>query len=124
MFGGGDDPPDRSDHLGGGASRGGVIATGKKKTDRVLLYTDGACTGNPGPGGWGAVLVHSSTGRRREISGAVADTTNNRMELIAVIEGLRLLRRPADVDVYSDSRYVVQGMNEWIDNWIKRQQRG
>ncbi len=91
-----------------------------KKIDRVLLYTDGACSGNPGPGGWGAVLIHESTGKRREISGAKRMTTNNRMELTAVIEGLRTLRRPADVDVMSDSKYVVQGMTEWIHNWIKR----
>lgn len=85
-----------------------------------MLYTDGACKGNPGPGGWAAVLIHPSTGKRREISGAEIATTNNRMELRAVIEGLKLLRRPVRVDVYSDSRYVVQGMSEWIHDWVRR----
>jgi ribonuclease HI len=86
----------------------------------VLLYTDGACSGNPGPGGWAAILVHPTSGKRREISGAERLTTNNRMELTAAIEGLRTLKRPANVEVYSDSRYVVQGMSEWIHDWIRR----
>ncbi len=86
----------------------------------MLLYTDGACKGNPGPGGWAAILIHPATGKEREISGAEPATTNNRMELTAVIEGLRLLRKPADVDVYSDSRYVVQGMTSWIHDWVRR----
>ena len=85
---------------------------------RVILYTDGACSGNPGPGGWAAILIHPATGKRREISGAERLTTNNRMELIAAIEGLAL-RRPSAVEVFSDSRYVVQGMNEWIHDWIR-----
>jgi ribonuclease HI len=88
--------------------------------ERVLLYADGACKGNPGPGGWAAILVHPRSGKRREISGAHPATTNNRMELTAVIEGLRSIRRPADVEVVSDSRYVVQGMTEWIHDWIRR----
>jgi len=92
----------------------------RKDADRVLLYTDGACAGNPGPGGWGAILVHASSGRRQEISGASRATTDNRMELTAVIEGLRRLRRASDVDIYSDSRYVVEGMSTWIHNWIRR----
>ena len=99
---------------------GDAIVPVKRDDDRVLLYTDGACSGNPGPGGWGAILVHPSSGRRREISGASRATTNNRMELTAVIEGLRTLRRTTDVDVYSDSRYVVQGMSTWIKDWIRR----
>ncbi len=86
----------------------------------MLLYTDGACSGNPGPGGWAAILVHPTSGKRREISGAERLTTNNRMELTAAIEGLRTLKRPANVQVYSDSRYVVQGMSEWIRDWIRR----
>lgn len=88
--------------------------------DRVIIYTDGACSGNPGPGGWAAILIHAATGYRREISGAERMTTNNRMEMIGVIEGLKALRRPSEVEVVSDSRYVVQGMNEWIHNWIRR----
>jgi ribonuclease HI len=86
----------------------------------VLLYADGACKGNPGPGGWAAILVHPLSGKRREISGAHPATTNNRMELTAVIEGLRLISRPTHVEVVSDSRYVVQGMTEWIHDWIRR----
>jgi len=92
----------------------------KKDDDRVFLYTDGACKGNPGPGGWAAVLIHPASGKRREIWGAVPSTTNNRMELTAVIEGLKLIVRPVDVEVVSDSRYVVQGMSEWIHDWIRR----
>jgi ribonuclease HI len=86
----------------------------------VLLYTDGACKGNPGPGGWAAILIHEPSGKRREISGADPATTNNRMELTAVIEGLKSLRRPSVVEVYSDSIYVVQGMRTWIHDWIRR----
>jgi ribonuclease HI len=85
----------------------------------MLLYADGACKGNPGPGGWAAILIDGS-GERVEISGATPQTTNNRMELMGVIEGLKLLVNPAVVDVYSDSRYVVQGMSEWIHDWIRR----
>ena len=86
----------------------------------MLLYSDGACFGNPGPGGWAAILVHPATGKRREISGAERLTTNNRMELTAVIRGLKCLWRPSEVEVYSDSRYVVQGMTTWIHDWIRR----
>ena len=88
--------------------------------DHVLLYTDGACSGNPGPGGWAAILVHPDSGKRQEISGGEPRTTNNRMELMGVIRGLEHLRWPADVEVISDSNYVVRGMNEWIHNWIRR----
>ena len=90
------------------------------RPEKVLLYTDGACSGNPGPGGWAAVLVHPASGKRSEISGAERLTTNNRMELTAAIEGFRSLKRPAQVEVFSDSRYVVQGMSEWIHDWIRR----
>ena len=71
----------------------------------VTIYTDGACSGNPGPGGWAAILM--AGGAKKELSGGEADTTNNRMELMAVIEGLRALKRPCKVDIYSDSAYVV-----------------
>jgi len=87
---------------------------------RVLIYVDGACSGNPGPGGWAAILVHPVSGRHREISGAEPHTTNNRMELTAAIRGLDALRRPSDVEVWSDSTYVIRGMNEWIHDWIRR----
>ena len=84
----------------------------------VRLFTDGSCHGNPGPGGWGAILEYD--GRRREISGAERSTTNNQMELRAVLEGLRALREPCTVEVWTDSRYVVDGMKSWIHNWKRR----
>jgi len=82
------------------------------------IYTDGACRGNPGPGGWGAVLMHD--GRERELSGADPATTNNRMELTAVIEALAALKRPVKARVYTDSQYVRLGILEWVANWKKR----
>ena len=86
---------------------------------KVTIYTDGACSGNPGPGGWGAIL--SASGVSREISGGEAHTTNNRMELMAVIKSLALLTRPCDVKLYSDSAYVVNAFNQhWIEGWQKR----
>ena len=85
------------------------------KTIRVAIHTDGACSGNPGPGGWGAVLVYDRA--CREISGGAADTTNNRMELTAAIEALNALRRPCAVDLYTDSRYVRDGIMQWIRTW-------
>ncbi len=85
---------------------------------RVTLYTDGACSGNPGPGGWGAVLLYGE--HRREISGAENETTNNRMEITAVIEGLKLLKYPCEVDVFSDSAYTVNAFSEgWVYAWEK-----
>jgi len=84
----------------------------------VELYTDGACRGNPGPGGWAALLV--SGGRRKEVSGAESATTNNRMELTAAIEGLKVLKRRCAVDLYTDSKYVLQGATEWLPNWKAR----
>lgn len=86
---------------------------------RVELYTDGACSGNPGPGGWGYVLKHPDSGTEREDSGGERETTNNRMELTSVIRGLESLDRPCRVDLYSDSQYVVKGLREWIDGWKK-----
>ena len=82
---------------------------------RVELYTDGACSGNPGPGGWGVLLRAGE--REKELSGAVSETTNNRMELMAAIEGLRALKRPADVDLYTDSVYVRDGITRWLARW-------
>ena len=85
----------------------------------VIIYTDGACSGNPGPGGWGSILMYKDT--KKEISGASADTTNNIMEITAVIEGLKLLKEPCIVQIYSDSAYVVNAFNQhWIENWIKK----
>lgn len=86
----------------------------------VHLYSDGACSGNPGPGGWAFILRHSLSGKTIEESGAETLTTNNQMELQAVIEGLRRLKRSTSVHVVTDSSYVQRGMTEWIDNW-KRQ---
>lgn len=85
---------------------------------RIVLYTDGACSGNPGAGGWGAVLLYGE--HKREISGGEAETTNNRMELTAVIEGLERLKYPCEVDVYSDSAYTVNAFTEgWVYGWAK-----
>ena len=85
----------------------------------VTLYTDGACSGNPGPGGWGAILLYGA--HRRELSGGERSTTNNRMELTAVIEGLRLLKEPCTVELWSDSRYVIDALDKgWARSWQKR----
>ena len=84
----------------------------------VNIYTDGACSGNPGPGGWAAILEFGM--HRKELSGFMAGTTNNRMELFAAISGLGALKEPCNVNLYSDSNYLVQAFNEhWIDNWKK-----
>lgn len=87
---------------------------------RIELYTDGACSGNPGPGGWACVLKHPATGSRKELSGGEAQTTNNRMELRAAIEGLRLLKTPTRVDLTSDSKYVLDGLSSWLAGWKKK----
>lgn len=85
----------------------------------VQLYTDGACSGNPGPGGWGFILRHPASGKEREGSGGQAETTNNQMELMAVIEGLRALKSRSQVEVITDSKYVAQGSAEWMPGWKK-----
>ena len=85
----------------------------------VTVYTDGACSGNPGPGGWGAILMYNDY--KKEISGGSKSTTNNIMEITAVIEALKILKNPCKVTVYSDSAYVVNCFNQnWIYNWIKK----
>lgn len=85
----------------------------------IIMYTDGACSGNPGPGGWGTILKYSSM--EKELSGGTEDTTNNRMELTAVIEGLRALTEPCKVDIYSDSKYVVDAIVKgWAVSWRER----
>jgi ribonuclease HI len=84
----------------------------------VEIYTDGACRGNPGPGGWAALLVFGS--ERKEVSGSEAATTNNRMELSAAIGGLGALKRRCAVKLYTDSKYVLQGITEWLPNWKAR----
>jgi len=90
---------------------------GERPKPRVLLFTDGACSGNPGPGGWAYVLKHPASGKVREAFGGEPATTNNRMELRAVIEGLESLTRPARVELYSDSKYVLGGLKEWMAGW-------
>ena len=86
--------------------------------EKVTIYTDGACSGNPGPGGWGAILMYQEN--KKEISGGKKNTTNNEMELTAVIEALKLLKFPCQVDLYSDSAYVVNAfLQNWIGNWVK-----
>ncbi len=84
----------------------------------VDVFTDGACSGNPGPGGYAAILRYGD--HTREISGCEADTTNNRMELKAVIAALKCLKRPSSVRVFTDSTYVVKGMTEWIGGWVRK----
>jgi ribonuclease HI len=86
--------------------------------EAVVIYTDGACKGNPGPGGWGALLRYG--GRERELYGGERATTNNRMELTAVIRALESLKRPCDVDLYTDSQYVRNGIMTWIRDWKRR----
>jgi len=85
------------------------------KKSRVTIYTDGACSGNPGPGGWGVLLRYGEV--EKEISGGEPETTNNRMELTAAIQGLQALNQPCRVDVYTDSEYLKKGVTEWMANW-------
>ena len=86
-------------------------------SDKIEIYTDGACLGNPGRGGWGAILIYKE--HQKKISGGEKDTTNNRMELQAVIEALKLLKKPSDINLYTDSKYVIDGITTWIKGWKK-----
>lgn len=95
----------------------------KNEDIEVILYTDGACSGNPGPGGWAYILHHVPSGKTDEKAGAEWETTNNRMEIQAIIEGLKRLKRPTRVKVITDSKYVVQSMTEWMKNWKKNNWR-
>lgn len=89
---------------------------------KVSIYTDGACSGNPGPGGWGAVLMYGNL--KKELSGGARETTNNRMELSGVISALEALKEPCKVELYSDSQYVVKAINEgWLSSWQKKNWR-
>ncbi|MBZ5709619.1 ribonuclease HI [Nannocystis pusilla] len=90
------------------------VNTGRSQ---VELFTDGACSGNPGPGGWAYILRHSRTGTEIEASGGEAATTNQRMELTAALKGLEALKLPCAVTLYSDSQYVTKGITEWLPNW-------
>ena len=89
-----------------------------KKEPVVEIFTDGACSGNPGPGGYGAILKYGS--RKKEISGCEAGTTNNRMEMMAVIVALKQLKRPCKIKLFSDSSYLVKGITQWMPGWIRR----
>ena len=91
--------------------------TSAETRPRIELFTDGACLGNPGPGGWAFILHHLGSGRRREASGGHPRTTNNRMELLSAIRGLEALDRPCEVTLISDSQYVVNGLREWMAGW-------
>lgn len=91
-----------------------------ERRETVHLFTDGACSGNPGPGGWAYILRDGRTGVEKEASGGEPATTNNRMELMAVIEGLSALKRPTVVELHSDSQYVLNGMREWLAAWKAR----
>jgi ribonuclease HI len=86
--------------------------------DKVIIYTDGACSGNPGAGGWGAILIYGDN--EKEINGFEANTTNNRMELMAAIEALRLIKRSCKVELHTDSEYLRKGITEWITGWKAR----
>jgi ribonuclease HI len=101
---------------------GGVNDQTASEPDRptVELYTDGACSGNPGPGGWAFLLRHPKTGKAIERNGGEKETTNNRMELSAVIEGLTVLTRPSTVELFSDSQYVLKGLKEWMAGWKRK----
>jgi len=85
---------------------------------KIEIFTDGSCLGNPGNGGWCAILRYN--GHEKILSGNEKDTTNNRMELLAVINALEALKEPCEIELYSDSTYVLKGLNEWLDNWIKK----
>jgi ribonuclease HI len=95
-----------------------MTASGAASKPHVVIYTDGACSGNPGPGGWGAILISGS--HRKEISGGEANTTNNRMELMAAISALAALKKPSRVDLHTDSEYVRNGIKSWIHGWKQR----
>ncbi len=86
-----------------------------QKKESIIIYTDGACSGNPGPGGYAAIIIGENT--RKEICGYKKNTTNNRMELMAVIEGLKAIGKGSKVKVFSDSNYVIKGITNWINNW-------
>jgi len=88
---------------------------------KVTIYTDGACSGNPGPGGWAALLLYKN--REKELKGSETDTTNNRMELTAAVQALKALTKPCQVDFYTDSEYLRRGITEWLDGWKARNWR-
>ena len=85
---------------------------------KIEIYTDGACRGNPGPGGWGALLIYQDT--KKTLHGGASNTTNNRMEMQAVIEALKVLKSKCEIKLYTDSKYVMDGINKWLPGWKKR----
>ena len=85
---------------------------------KIEIYTDGACRGNPGPGGWGALLIYQGT--KKTLHGGASNTTNNRMEMQAVIEALKVLKSKCEIKLYTDSKYVMDGINKWLPRWKKR----
>ncbi len=89
----------------------------EKKTNKVIIHTDGACSGNPGPGGWGALLQYGK--HEKEIYGSESDTTNNRMEMMAAIQALKALKKSSDIALYTDSSYLKDGITKWIHSWKK-----
>jgi len=89
---------------------------------KISIYTDGACSGNPGPGGWGAVLIYGE--KEKHISGSDTETTNNRMELMAAISALESVKEKCEIDLYTDSKYVLQGITEWLPNWKAKGWKG
>jgi len=93
------------------------MAESSNAPDRIELFTDGACSGNPGPGGWAFILRHPDSGKETEKFGGEPQTTNNRMELMAVVEGLSALKRSCDVELFTDSVYVGKGISEWMPKW-------
>ncbi len=95
-----------------------VTIMAQKQDNLVEIFTDGACSGNPGPGGYGAILKYGK--EIKEISGYELETTNNQMEMMAVIDALRHLKKPCDIRIVTDSQYVVKGMTEWLPGWIRR----
>jgi ribonuclease HI len=93
------------------------MAPSQKQLPEVELFTDGACSGNPGPGGWAFILRHPTTNKKKESSGGERETTNNRMELTAVVRGLEALKKPSHVKLMTDSVYVGKGLSEWLARW-------
>lgn len=113
-------PPERGHEISGQMGwKTGETARNERRMKTVEIYTDGACSGNPGPGGWGAILRYKDA--EKELSGGAPETTNNRMELTAVIEALQLLKEPCIVELYSDSKYVIDALEKgWARSWQKR----
>jgi len=94
-----------------------MTSTREPRPVEVQLFADGACSGNPGPGGWAFILRHLASGKEKELSGGERETTNNRMEMTAVIRGLEALKRPAAIELVTDSMYVGKGISEWMPKW-------